>query len=57
MSQQLSSSTTVRLNDGNEMPIFGLGVFRSAAGGEAQQAVGWAIKHGYVHIDTAALYR
>jgi diketogulonate reductase-like aldo/keto reductase len=39
------------------MPIFGLGVFRSAAGGEAQQAVGWAIKHGYVHIDTAALYR
>jgi diketogulonate reductase-like aldo/keto reductase len=39
------------------MPIFGLGLYRSAAGEEAQQAVLWAIKHGYLHFDTAAVYR
>ena len=57
MSKLLNSSTTVHLHDGNEMPIFGLGVYASAVGGETQQAVRWAIKHGYSHFDTAAFYR
>lgn len=58
MAHDLSSKTSVRmLNDGNEIPIFGLGVWRSEPGGEAEQAVSWALKHGYRLIDTAAIYK
>lgn len=58
MAHDLSSKTCVRrLNDGNEIPIFGLGVWRSEPGGEAEQAVSWALKHGYRLIDTAAIYK
>jgi diketogulonate reductase-like aldo/keto reductase len=48
--------TTVRLNNGVELPRLGLGVFRSAAGGEARRAVAEALKLGYRHVDTAAIY-
>ena len=59
MALDLSSKTSmVALNDGNEMPVFGLGVYLpQAISGEAEQAVLWALKHGYRLIDTAALYR
>ncbi len=46
----------VRLNQGIEIPILGLGVYRSAPGPTTQQAVTWALEAGYRHIDTAALY-
>ena len=48
---------TVRLNNGVEMPILGLGVYLSKEGNEVVQAVKWALNMGYRHIDTAAIYR
>ena len=58
MALNLSSKTsTIVLNDGNKMPVFGLGVYLAQANGETEQAVLWALKHGYRLIDTAAIYR
>lgn len=48
--------STKKLNNGVEIPYFGLGVFRSAEGPETANAVKWAIEAGYIHIDTAAIY-
>ena len=45
------------LNDGNQIPLFGLGVYLAQANGETEQACLWALKHGYRHIDTAEIYR
>lgn len=44
------------LNNGVEIPVFGIGVFKSANGTETEQAVLWALEEGYRHIDTAAIY-
>jgi diketogulonate reductase-like aldo/keto reductase len=49
-------TTRVRLNDGAEMPMFGLGVWQ-ATPEETRFAVGTAIEEGYRLIDTAKLYR
>lgn len=49
-------STTKVLNNGVEIPIFGLGVFRSEPGNETVSAVKWALQAGYRMIDTAAAY-
>jgi len=46
---------SVTLNNGSNMPILGLGTFRSDPEG-AYNAVLSAIKAGYRHIDTAAIY-
>ena len=46
----------VTLNNGIEMPYFGLGVFQMNEGNEVIDAVNDALKAGYVHIDTASLY-
>lgn len=43
------------LNNGVEMPVFGLGVYKSAQ--DTKQAVLDALAAGYRHIDTAALYK
>jgi diketogulonate reductase-like aldo/keto reductase len=45
----------VRLNNGVLMPILGLGTFRSKEE-DAYHAVLHALKSGYRHIDTAAIY-
>ncbi len=45
----------VTLNNGIKMPIVGLGTFRSESE-DAYQAVLAALKAGYRHIDTAAVY-
>ena len=46
--------STVQLNNGIEMPIFGLGVYKSER--DTVPAVQAAIKNGYRLIDTAAFY-
>lgn len=49
-------SKTIRLNNGVEMPLLGLGVYK-ALGNDAQQAVSCALEHGYRLIDTASVYK
>ena len=44
------------LNDGNLIPKLGFGTWQSKNGEEAYQAVKTALKVGYRHIDTAAIY-
>lgn len=46
----------ITLHDGNEIPQFGFGVFLVDPG-EAEGVVANALKTGYRHIDTAAIYR
>ncbi len=46
----------VRLNQGAEMPMLGLGVFQAPAGTATRDAIAWALDAGYRHIDTAAMY-
>lgn len=50
----LSSCTT--LANGVQMPWLGIGVWESQEGREVEDAVLWALEHGYRHIDTAAIY-
>ncbi len=52
----LSIKSTVELNNGIQMPLLGLGVFRAQSGEEARSAVRTAIEYGYRHIDTARIY-
>lgn len=54
MTQNLQSKST--LNNGIEMPWFGLGVFKVEEGEELVEAIKSAVKHGYRSIDTAAIY-
>jgi methylglyoxal/glyoxal reductase len=49
-------SPRIRLNQGTEIPMLGLGVYQSQPGEETRHAVAWALELGYRHIDTAALY-
>ncbi|MGQ1948173.1 aldo/keto reductase [Geofilum sp. OHC36d9] len=48
----------VVLNNGSEIPVVGLGTFGSDnySADEIATAVGFAIKHGYRHIDCASVY-
>lgn len=52
----MNIKSTVTLNNGVKMPIFGLGVFLTKEGDEVENAVRWALDAGYIHIDTAAVY-
>jgi diketogulonate reductase-like aldo/keto reductase len=47
---------TTTLHNGVRMPWMGLGVFKVQEGEEVVQSVKVAIKNGYIHIDTAAIY-
>lgn len=52
----LENQTYVKLNNGIEMPQFGMGVFMVPEGPETVNAVKEALRLGYRHIDTAHAY-
>jgi diketogulonate reductase-like aldo/keto reductase len=52
----LTITSTRKLNNGLEMPLFGLGTFLSERGDTTRKAVLHALEAGYRHIDTAAVY-
>ncbi len=52
----LSLQSKVKLNNGVEMPVQGLGIYQSPPGRTTQNAVRYAIKMGYRLIDTARIY-
>lgn len=51
-------SSTITLNDGVVMPLFGLGTFllSSGRGGEAETISSFALQNGYRLLDTATFY-
>lgn len=51
-----SLSSTIQLNDGVAMPLFGLGMFRTGAGALTENAVLSALQAGYRMFDTAQYY-
>ena len=53
---QLSIDTKVILNNGIEMPVFGLGTYRSGSSKRTRDLVTYALEIGYRHIDTARFY-
>lgn len=52
----LGLDSTIRLNNGSEIPVIGLGTYKTKDGGEVARAVQWALEAGYRLIDTAAVY-
>jgi diketogulonate reductase-like aldo/keto reductase len=52
----LTITSTRKLNSGQEIPVLGLGVYQTPSGMATQEAVKFALKAGYRHIDTASLY-
>ena len=56
MFSHLNISSRTTLQDGNSMPLFGLGVWAAQSGKETYDAVLSALNEGYRHIDTAEMY-
>ncbi len=54
--KKLSIQSNVKLNNGVEMPLLGLGIYETGRGRRTQNAISWAFEAGYRHIDTAKLY-
>jgi diketogulonate reductase-like aldo/keto reductase len=53
---KMNINSKYKLNNGVEIPVIGLGVFNNPAGETTRNAVGYALKAGYMHIDTAKIY-
>ncbi len=52
----MNIKSTLKLKNGVQIPILGLGTYLSKPGKETYNAVRYALDIGYRHIDTAALY-
>jgi diketogulonate reductase-like aldo/keto reductase len=52
----MNINSRCKLNNGYEMPYFGLGVYKTAPGKETIEAVSYALEVGYRLIDTASVY-
>lgn len=57
MMADLPSQPARELSNGVSIPQLGLGVFQAARGEQTYRAVREALRQGYRHIDTAAIYR
>ncbi|WAH36224.1 aldo/keto reductase [Alicyclobacillus dauci] len=55
VARHIADPTT--LNNGVKMPWLGLGVWKTKDGEEVEKAIQYALRAGYRHIDTAALYQ
>jgi diketogulonate reductase-like aldo/keto reductase len=53
---KIGIETKVVLNNGVEMPVFGLGTYLSGSSKKTQDIVAHALEIGYRHIDTARFY-
>ena len=53
----LQIDSTYKLSNGVEIPVIGFGTWQTPAGEVAKNAVLDALKAGYRHIDTAAVYQ
>ena len=53
----LTIKSRINLNDGVSMPLFGIGVWRMEPGRKTKEAVTLALELGYIHIDTASMYK
>jgi diketogulonate reductase-like aldo/keto reductase len=51
-----ADDVTLKLADGNRIPMLGLGVWQVDNSREAVDAVRWALELGYRHVDTAQAY-
>jgi diketogulonate reductase-like aldo/keto reductase len=54
--QVTGDGRAVKLADGNELPMLGLGVWQVPDGADTVNSVRWALELGYRHIDTAQAY-
>ena len=52
----LNINSKLKLNNGVEIPILGLGTYLADQGHQAVQAIEFALEAGYRHFDTAAFY-
>ena len=53
----LNLESTIELNDGVAIPLFGLGMYEMSLGETSVNAVKIALTNGYKLIDTAAYYK
>lgn len=56
MADKLFLESKIKLNNGAEIPVLGLGVWKMREGREVENAVLRALEAGYRHIDTAKIY-
>jgi diketogulonate reductase-like aldo/keto reductase len=54
--KDLKIDSKIRLGNGVEMPMLGLGTYQSRSGRETRDAALGALQVGYRHIDTASMY-
>ncbi len=53
---KIDINSTIKLNNGIDIPIFGLGTYLAEEGKQAVDAINYALEAGYRHFDTAAFY-
>lgn len=53
----LSNTAVIELNNGQKMPMLGLGVYKAVGDNEVENAIFHAAKAGYRLIDTASVYK
>jgi len=52
----MNTKIKIKLNNGTEIPVIGLGVWKTPSGKGTEDVVLWALEAGYRHIDTATIY-